>query len=139
MEVIFTLEEIETAAKQFLLMVGDRTVFTFNGNLGAGKTTFIQAVCKTLGVIENTSSPTYSIIQQYKAGDEKIIYHIDLYRLKDEEEAIEAGVEECIYSGNKCFVEWPDKAPSLFPADTVTVFIEVLDTQKRKLIIKIQG
>ena len=139
MELIFILDEIGTAAKQFLSMVGDRTVFAFNGNLGAGKTTFIQAVCKTLGVTENTSSPTYSIIQQYKAGDEKIIYHIDLYRLKDEEEAIEAGVEECIYSGYKCFVEWPDKAPSLFPADTVPIFIEAIEDQKRKLSIKIQG
>lgn len=139
MQLIFTLPEIDTAAQQFLNIAANFTVFAFNGDLGTGKTTFIQSLCKKLGVTETTSSPTYSIIQQYKGANEKIIYHIDLYRLKDEDEAIEAGVEECIYSGHQCFIEWPDKATILLPADTVKVFIEAIDEQKRKMVIKIPG
>lgn len=139
MQLIFTLPEIDNAAQQFLNIAENFTVFAFTGNLGSGKTTFIQAVCKKLGVTETTSSPTYSIIQEYKDVTGKIIYHIDLYRLKDEQEAIDAGVEECIYSGHKCFIEWPDKATILLPADTVKVFIEAIDDQKRKMVIKIPG
>jgi tRNA threonylcarbamoyladenosine biosynthesis protein TsaE len=85
--------------------------------MGAGKTTLIEAICAAKGVREHTSSPTFSIINQYgytEDGEEKLIYHIDLYRLKDEEEIIQAGVEDCVYSGSLCMIEWPQKAPDLF-------------------------
>ena len=110
---------------------------TIEGNIGAGKTTFIQAVCKQLGVKENVSSPTFSIINQYQTEKNKTIFHIDLYRVKDVEEAINAGVEECIYSGDICFIEWPEKAFSILPALTVNVFIDPVTETKRKLMCKL--
>jgi tRNA threonylcarbamoyladenosine biosynthesis protein TsaE len=105
--------------------------------LGAGKTTFINALCKELGVTESVSSPTFSLIQEYEADKGKIIYHIDLYRIKNKEEAIETGIEDCIYSNETCFVEWPEKAPALFPNNTVYAAFEILSPQSRKLIVEL--
>jgi tRNA threonylcarbamoyladenosine biosynthesis protein TsaE len=136
MELIFSLEKIEIAAKKFIDLLKDRTVVAFHGNLGAGKTTFIKAVCKQLGVKENVSSPTFSIINQYTAINNKRVFHIDLYRVKDNEEAVNAGVEECIYSGDTCFIEWPERV-SILPDDTVNVFIEPISETKRRLICKL--
>lgn len=136
MESVYRLNEIENAAKEFIQFLNDRKVVAFHGNLGAGKTTFIKAVCKQLGVNQNVSSPTFAIINQYKAANDKIIYHIDLYRVKDTEEAVNAGVEECIYSGELCFIEWPERI-SILPVDTVNVFIESINETERKLMCKL--
>ena len=136
MESIYSLSEIESAAKEFIEFADGHKVIAFHGNLGAGKTTFIQAVCKQLGVKENVSSPTFSIINQYKAEKSKNIFHIDLYRVKDDEEAINAGVEECIYSGDVCFIEWPERITFL-PAGTINVFIEPINNSKRRLVCKL--
>jgi tRNA threonylcarbamoyladenosine biosynthesis protein TsaE len=137
MELIFSLDEIKSAAKNFLNYINNKKVIAFHGNLGAGKTTFIKAVCKQLNVKENVSSPTFSIINQYNTEKNKSIFHIDLYRLKDNAEAINAGVEECIYSGDMCFIEWPEKIVEILPVNTVEVFIEPLSETKRKLICKL--
>jgi len=136
MESIFSLDEIDVIAKQFIEVTDNRSVIAFHGNLGAGKTTFIQAVCRQLGIKENVSSPTFSIINQYTTPKNKIVYHIDLYRIKDNEEAMNAGVEECIFSGDICFIEWPERI-SFLPADTVNVFIEPIDEAKRRLVCKL--
>ena len=136
MQLIFSLDDIEIAAREFIDLLKDRRVVAFHGNLGAGKTTFIKAVCKQLGVIENVSSPTFSIINQYTATNNKNIFHIDLYRVKDNEEAINAGVEECIYIGDTCFIEWPERV-SILPDDTVNVFIETIGETERKLLCKL--
>ena len=136
MELIFSLEKIEIAAKKFIDLLKNRTVVAFHGNLGAGKTTFIKAVCKQLGVKENVSSPTFSIINQYTSANNKTIFHIDLYRVKDNEEAINAGVEECIYSGDTCFIEWPERV-SLLPEDAVNVFIEPISETERIMVCKL--
>lgn len=136
MDLIISLEKIEIAAKKFIDLLKDKTVVAFHGNLGAGKTTFIKAVCKQLGVEENVSSPTFSIINQYTAVNYKRVFHIDLYRVKDNEEAVNAGVEECIYSGDTCFIEWPERV-SILPYDTVNVFIEPISETKRRLICKL--
>lgn len=136
MELIFSLDDIDIATKKFLDLLKDRTVFAFHGNLGAGKTTFIKAVCKHLGVKENVSSPTFSIINQYITATNKTIFHIDLYRIKDNEEAINAGVEECIYSGATCFIEWPERI-SFLPGDALNVFIEAISETRRKLMCKL--
>ena len=136
MQLIFSLDDIEIAAREFIDLLKDRRVVAFHGNLGAGKTTFIKAVCKQLGVIENVSSPTFSIINQYTAPNNKNIFHIDLYRVKDNEEAINAGVEECIYIGDTCFIEWPERV-SILPDDTVNVFIETIGETERKLLCKL--
>ena len=136
MESIYGLSQIEIAAKEFIRFLDGNNVVAFHGNLGAGKTTFIQAVCHQLGVKENVSSPTFSIINQYTTPANKTIFHIDLYRVKDDEEAFNAGVEECIYSGNLCFIEWPERI-SFLPDGTLHVFIEPVNESKRRLLCKL--
>ena len=136
MEIIFERDDIETSAKKFLQIVEDYKVFAFSGDLGAGKTTFINALCIALGVEEAVTSPTYSIIQQYEALGQ-LIYHIDLYRIKNKEEAIEAGIEDCLYSKEICMVEWPERAPSIFPGETVFSTFEILSANKRKLNVQL--
>jgi len=137
MELNFTLEKINETAKKFIDATGKYRVFAVNGEMGAGKTTFVHAVCEVMGVKENIASPTFSIINHYSTTNGEIIYHIDLYRLKDEEEAIQAGVEDCLYSGNYCFVEWPQKAAGIFPDNTIQVSITVIDMNTRKLKINL--
>jgi tRNA threonylcarbamoyladenosine biosynthesis protein TsaE len=138
MELIFSLDEIKETATSFWKSVKNKTVFAFHGEMGAGKTTFIHALCDLKEVKDVVGSPTFSIINEYvyyEAGMEKKIYHIDMYRLRDEEEAIQAGVEDCLYSDHICLVEWPDKAPKIFPADAIHVHIEALEGQRRRIKI----
>jgi len=137
MEITFTLHEIEQAAKQFLDRAARYRVFAFSGDLGAGKTTFINAICKQLGILDTITSPTYAIIQQYESVEKKIIYHIDMYRIENADEAIEAGVEDCFQGGELCMVEWPERAILLFPPDTVYVSMETVSADTRKLVVKL--
>ena len=137
MELIFELNKIEIAAKEFLKLVNDFRVFAFSGELGAGKTTFISALCKELKVAETVTSPTYSIIQEYKTIADKIIYHIDLYRIKSKGEAMEAGIEDCLNSEEICMAEWPEKAPEIFPDKTIFLHFEIVSATKRKLVIQL--
>ncbi len=132
----FSLAEIDEAAAEFLKIVKGPAVVAFHGEMGAGKTTFIGAICRRMQVTDTVSSPTYALIHQYKTLDEKRVYHLDLYRLKDEEEALMAGVEECFYSGNWCLVEWPEKAPGLIPAETIHCYLSTSGNNERKLQIK---
>ncbi len=134
MELLFDLDHIHDAAKKFWHYAGEKKVFAFHGNMGAGKTTFIHALCDEKKITSKVGSPTFSIINEYVYKSGKI-FHIDLYRLKDEEEAARAGVEDCIYSGEICMVEWAEKAPDLFPGDTVKVFMQTIDANTRKIII----
>ena len=136
-EIYFDFNEIELTAKKFLEVASGHKIFAFSGELGAGKTTFITALCKELKVAETITSPTYSIIQEYITSDKKTIFHIDLYRLKSNQEAIEAGVEDCFLSYEICMVEWPEKAPGIFPGNTIFSEIEILSSDKRKMIIKL--
>lgn len=135
MEIYFDFNEIEKTAKKFLEATEHNKVFAFSGDLGAGKTSFITALCKVLGVVETVTSPTYSIIQEYKTRDNNTIFHIDLYRIKSKEEAMDAGIEDCLRSNDLCMVEWPEKAPEIFPEKTIYTSIEILSETKRKLII----
>ena len=137
MDVIFVLSDIKNAAEQFLAAAGTTSIFAFHGEMGAGKTTFIHALCEGMDVKDTIASPTFSIINQYATNSGKTVYHIDLYRLKDEQEAINTGVEDCLYSGNTCFVEWPEKAPGIFPDDTLHVTITSINTNTRKLQINL--
>jgi tRNA threonylcarbamoyladenosine biosynthesis protein TsaE len=137
MEVNFSINEIHTAAKELLSQTGHYKVFAFHGEMGAGKTTFIHALCKAMGVEDVVSSPTFSIINEYKTKQAKTIYHMDLYRIKDENEAINAGVEDCLYSGSICLVEWPDKAAGILPGDTLHLYITSIAENTRKLKINL--
>lgn len=135
MELMYSLSEINIAAQWLLDHIGDKKCLVFHGEMGAGKTTLISTLCTLLGAEGNTSSPTFSIINEYSTSSVKVIYHIDLYRLKDEQEAIAAGVEDCILSGDYCFVEWPERASGLFLTNTVNCFLSVINADSRKLSI----
>lgn len=132
MELTVKLTDIKQKAEEFWEVIDDEKVIAFHGEMGSGKTTFIHALCEVLKVSSTISSPTFSIINEYSYPS-GTMYHIDLYRLKDEDEAIRAGVEDCLYSGNICLVEWPEKAPGIFPETTRHVDIEFVDTQTRRL------
>jgi len=133
MEVVFTIDFIKQAAKELWQQNQSKKVWAFHGEMGAGKTTFIHALCEVLEVKDIISSPTFAIINEYKSLISGTIYHMDWYRLKDEEEAIQAGIEDSLLSGNLCLVEWPDKAAGLLPDDTLHLHIETLDANTRKI------
>jgi tRNA threonylcarbamoyladenosine biosynthesis protein TsaE len=138
MQWLFNLADIQKIATEFWNVVNNATVLAFYGEMGSGKTTFIHALCDVKKVKDTVGSPTFSIINEYvfdENGAEKKIYHIDLYRVKDEEEARLAGVEDCLYSGNICLVEWPAKASSLFPENTLNIHLESVDIETRRIII----
>ncbi len=122
---IDSLESIQEAARQFVAAMGDNTVFAFYGKMGAGKTTFIKAICQELGVTDNITSPTFAIVNEYRsdiAGE--LIYHFDFYRIKKLEEVYDMGYEDYFYSGAICFIEWPELIEDLLPGNTVKVSIE---------------
>ena len=133
MEIIFKEEEIGLAAKQFVEGMGDNTVFAFYGKMGAGKTTFIKAVCKELGVDDSVTSPTFAIVNEYEAADGRPIYHFDFYRIKKVSEAYDMGCEEYFYSGYPCFIEWPELIEEVLPVETINVCIEELPNGERRL------
>src|ERR1700730_224451 len=132
MEVRFHLQEILSSAEKFWQRYPLQKVFAFHGGMGAGKTTFIHALCLAKGVTDTVGSPTFSIINEYRYPGGSI-FHIDLYRLNDQEEAARAGVEDVLFSDELCLVEWPDRAPGIFPPDTVHLRLEVLDRDTRKI------
>jgi len=137
MNVAFTKEDIVIAAQQVWEYGKKHPVWAFHAPMGAGKTTFIAALCKeVLGVKESISSPTFAIINQYQSPVAGTIYHMDWYRLKSEEEAIQAGVEDAIIDSNLCLVEWPEVAPALLPENCLHIFIEQTGNNRR--VIKIQ-
>lgn len=137
MDVSFSLENINEAAKKFLAAIGDKKIIALHGEMGAGKTTLVHAICDVLAVDDAVGSPTFSIINQYSTLGGRTVWHIDLYRLKDTLEAVAAGVEECLYSGDLCCVEWPDIAPGIFPPDTVHCTLRIIGNKERMLQIKL--
>ena len=136
MELIFELDQIKDAAKKLLVARHNHKVFALHGEMGAGKTTFIHALCDEMQVTSTVGSPTFSIINEYNYPGGSL-FHIDLYRLNDEEEAIRAGIEDCLFSGDKCFVEWPERIPHLFPENTLHVFLETTDNTTRTLRVEL--
>jgi len=121
---ITTLDEIPAVAKEILKLHVDKRVFLFNGNMGAGKTTLIKELCTQLGVKDRISSPTFSIVNEYQ-GNKSLVYHFDFYRLEDVSEAYDMGAEEYFFSGNYCFIEWPEIISNLLPASDKCVSIDI--------------
>ena len=118
------LDHIEEAAREFIGQMGDDTVFAFYGKMGAGKTTFIKALCKLLGVEDEVNSPTFAIINEYRSQTTaELIYHFDFYRIKKLEEVYDLGYEDYFYSGALCFIEWPELVEELLPLDAKKVTI----------------
>jgi len=121
---ITNLENIRQSAKEFIALMDDRTVFAFHGNMGAGKTTFIKAICEELGVTDVINSPTFAIINEYRSDKTaELIYHFDFYRINKLSEAEDIGTEDYFFSGALCFIEWPEKIEELLPYDVVNVTI----------------
>ena len=132
---IKSLDTINDSAIEFIKTMGDNTVFAFHGDMGAGKTTFIKAICENLGVDDVINSPTFAIVNEYRSDSGELIYHFDFYRIKNEEEAYDFGYEDYLYSGSLCFIEWPERIESLLPHDTVNVSITVQDDGSRKVTV----
>lgn len=125
-------EGLAAAARQFIEAMGERRIFAFYGKMGAGKTTFIKAICEALGVEDVVTSPTFAIVNEYGAdGAFDRVYHFDFYRIKNLREAYDIGCEEYFYSGCPCFIEWPELVEELLPENTVNVSIEVRDDESR--------
>jgi len=134
MELQVSLDALHDFATAFWNDVSQATVVLFHGAMGAGKTTLIAALCRAKGVQDPVSSPTFSIINEYaypEHGVLKKLFHIDLYRLKSEEEVVQAGVEDAVYSGSLCFIEWPEKAPHLFDETAMHVLVEPVSATER--------
>ncbi len=128
---ITTIDDIKRGAHEFVEAMGEGRVFAFYGKMGAGKTTFIKAVCEELGVTDVINSPTFAIVNEYRDGQGKPIYHFDFYRLKRTEEALDIGLEDYLSSGHLCLMEWPEMVEPLLPADTVEITIEEMEDGTR--------
>lgn len=135
MQITFALEEIQDVARQ-ILSQNLKKVITFHAEMGVGKTTLIKALVWELGVRDMASSPTFSLVNEYEGNDGERIYHFDLYRLKTEEEAYDMGIDEYFYSGDWCFIEWPEKTPNLIPIDHAAIHIKLLPGGKRLLELR---
>ena len=132
MNIVFSLNQIQEVAEQILAQ-NPKKIILFNGEMGVGKTTLIKQLCKSLGVEDATSSPTFSLVNEYYTLNNDIVYHFDFYRLNKETEALDMGVDDYLYSGNWCFIEWSEKIANLIPEEHSTVTIELSGDGKRKL------
>ena len=132
MNIIFSLDQIQETTEQ-ILASNPKKIILFNGEMGVGKTTLIKQLCKSLGVQDATSSPTFSLVNEYQTSNNQTVYHFDFYRLNKETEALDMGVDDYLYSGNWCFIEWSEKIANLLPAEYSTINIELLADGKRKL------
>lgn len=132
MEITFSLDEINDVAKKILEQNLNKVIL-FYGEMGVGKTTFIKALAKEIGVYEATSSPTFSLVNEYQTINSQVIYHFDFYRLNAEIEALDMGVDEYLYSGNWCLIEWAEKIPNLVPESHSVIYISLLSDGRRSL------
>ena len=132
---INSINDLELVAKQILDFAQDEKIFMFYGQMGAGKTTLINSICNFLGTKDHTSSPTFSIVNEYALAKGSI-FHFDFYRLKNQNEAFDLGYEDYFYSGNYCFVEWPEKIADLWPEHFIEIRIEVLEESRRLIEVK---
>ena len=134
MDMIYTLAEIDDVAQSLMKKFGSKSVWAFHAPMGAGKTTLITALCQILGVQDRVNSPTFAIMNEYE-GLGKVIYHMDWYRLENEGEARRAGVEMAMADSDYCFIEWPEKAINLIPAEALHIEIEILSPEHRRIFI----
>ena len=133
----FSLKQLPLVTQELLQALGHHRVVALYGQMGAGKTTLVHAICDALGVQDAVGSPTFSIINEYGSNGGSV-FHIDCYRLRNEAEAVNAGVEDCLFSGEWCFVEWPEKIPNLLPAALAIIRISVEDSLTRSLDLEIK-
>jgi len=129
--IAFSQSEISEVARKLIKDGNGLSVWALHGEMGAGKTTLVKALVGALGVNVTTASPTFSIVNEYRAANDKPIYHFDFYRIRNESEAFDIGTDEYFDSGNLCLVEWPEKIPSLLPANHFEIQLEIIDQQSR--------
>jgi len=129
------IDDLPRAAEQLLQMLRPDGVAAFYGEMGAGKTTLIRAICECLDVTDNVNSPTFSIVNEYRTGDYGIVFHFDFYRIDKPEQALDFGYEEYVYSGNRCLMEWPEKIEPLLPDDIDRVYIKVNSDGVREITV----
>ncbi|MNE54560.1 tRNA threonylcarbamoyladenosine biosynthesis protein TsaE [compost metagenome] len=132
MNIVFSLDQLGEVAQK-IINQNPNKVILFHGEMGVGKTTLIKQLCKCLGVTDATSSPTFSLVNEYQTKDNQLVYHFDFYRLNHETEALDMGVDDYLYSGNWCFIEWAEKIPNLIPESHSVITIELLPDGKRAL------
>jgi len=125
--VLKSLSDLNVVAEKFLRLMRNKKVFAFFGPMGVGKTTFIKALCNELDVVEIVTSPTFALINEYQTSNGEIIYHFDFYRIKKIEEVFDFGYEDYFYSGNYCFIEWPDKIAEILPENVV--FVQMIENK----------
>jgi tRNA threonylcarbamoyladenosine biosynthesis protein TsaE len=133
------IAQLPGIASQIIGLAGEGKVWIFEGELGAGKTTLIKELCEQLEVVDNVSSPTFSIVNEYETTEGETIYHFDFYRIKSEAEAADIGVDEYFYSGNYCFIEWPSKIPSLLPEEYLKITLILVSENQRKILLERYG
>ncbi|MCX6322287.1 MAG: tRNA (adenosine(37)-N6)-threonylcarbamoyltransferase complex ATPase subunit type 1 TsaE [Bacteroidia bacterium] len=126
---------LSAAAKKLLKHTGDSKIFAFYGSMGAGKTTIIKAICEALGVIDIVSSPTFTLVNEYRTSKGETLYHIDFYRIKKQEEVFDLGIEEYLSGDSYCFMEWPELIEEILPPERVSVRITVDDNEQRTLLV----
>lgn len=127
------LDEMDGKAADFIEMTKDHKIFAFFGHMGVGKTTFIKALCKHLGTVDEVTSPSFAIVNEYNTKKDHVVYHFDFYRIKSLEEAFDFGFEEYLISGEYCFIEWPEKVTPILPAATVKVSMDEIGEGVRVL------
>lgn len=132
------LDALPAAAQSLLQALNDHRVLLFHGEMGAGKTTFIKALCAELGVSTAVSSPTFALVNEYEYPG-GLVYHFDCYRLKKPSEALDFGLEEYLYSGNYCMIEWPEKIEPFWPERYADIFITALDQNRREIRLEFKG
>ena len=132
-----SLADLNSTAKKMLETFSNQRVFALHGKMGAGKTTFVQELCKVLGSEDYVTSPTFALVNEYSDRNLSPIFHFDFYRIKKIEEAFDMGFEEYIYSDNYCFIEWPEKIESLLPGNYLKIIIDIVSKEKRKITMTI--
>jgi tRNA threonylcarbamoyladenosine biosynthesis protein TsaE len=128
-------KHLAAAAEKFLTHFGEKRIFAFYGSMGAGKTTIIKAICKALGAIDIVSSPTFTLVNEYRTGSGETLYHIDFYRIRKQEEVFDFGIEEYLSGDSYCFMEWPELVEEILPGETINVRISVDENEQRTLLI----
>ena len=135
MNIIFSIDQLNEVAQQ-IIANNPKKVILFHGEMGVGKTTLIKQLCKTLGVTGATSSPTFSLVNEYETNNNQLVYHFDFYRLNSEVEALDMGIDDYLYSSNWCFIEWAEKIPNLIPETHSVITISLLTDGKRSLTLR---
>lgn len=131
----YSLENLPVIASEIITSAKNRTLL-FYGEMGVGKTTLIKEICNQLGVLDNISSPTFSLVNEYKTTKEETVFHFDFYRITDEEEALDMGIEEYLYNNDWCLIEWPQNVENLLPLESVEIHLSTLENEQRNIQLK---